>query len=426
MRRRSFFGTFGAAALPASSPAFQPSSGDGSLKIDALEFWRLEGVRRGPVGAFNQYQVQQLHIYDELRPDRPRGRENAPEGDIKTSALYLKVRTNQGLDGLYGPIDEEAAMVADQMLRRFVTGKDALAGEKLWDEMYRSNRHARRGLFMMATSAIDNAVWDLRGRYYKTPVYRLLGGPTRPAIQAYGSALGYSIEPEEARKKAVELKQKGFIQQKWFLAYGPGSGLEGLQKNIALVRELRAGVGDEVDLMFDAYSGWDLEYAVKWCKAVEKYNPRWIEEPFNSDQLESFNALSRSTSIPVATGEHFAGRWEAFEFLKAGAITVCQADPEWCGGTSELNKICALASVYGAHVIPHGHSIHAALHIVASQSPFTCPLVEYLIQKMESYYYFDKQPPAPLNGKFELSDRPGFGMEWDEAKVRNKTLVKWS
>ncbi len=415
----------GAAAVPVSSFAGQPSGGGGTLKIDDLEIWRLEGVRRGPVGEFNQYQVQPLHIYDELRPAAPRGSENAPEGDIPTSALYLKLRTNQGLDGLYGPIDKEAAIVVYEQLRPFLVGKDALAGEKLWDQMYRSNRHARRGLFMMAISAADNAIWDLRGRYFKAPVYRLLGGPTRPAIQAYGSTLGYSIEPEKAARKAAELKQQGFIQQKWFLAYGPGSGLEGLEKNIELARAVRESVGDLVDLMFDAYSGWDLEYAVKWCKAVEKYNPRWIEEPFNSDQLESFVALHRATSIPIAAGEHFYGRWGAFEFLKAGAISVCQADPEWCGGTSELVKICSLASVYGAHVIPHGHSLHAALHTVASQSPFVCPLVECLIRKMETYYYFDQHPLAPVKGKIELPDRPGFGMEWDESKIRNKTVMKW-
>jgi L-alanine-DL-glutamate epimerase-like enolase superfamily enzyme len=94
-----------------------------------------------------------------------------------------------------------------------------------------------------------------------------------------------------------------------------------------------------------------------------------------------------------------------------------QADPEWCGGTSELVKICTIASAYDAWVVPHGHSIHSALHVVASQPPITCPLVEYLINKMQSYYYFEKHEPRPVNGKFSLPDRPGFGIELDPSKI---------
>jgi len=127
----------------------------------------------------------------------------------------------------------------------------------------------------------------------------------------------------------------------------------------------------------------------------------------------------------VASGEHFYGRWETHDYLRAGAISVVQADPEWCGGTSELVKICALASLFDAQVIPHGHNLHAALHVVASQGPMTCPLVEYLINKMSSYYYFDKHPLQPVNGRIALPERPGFGMEIDAAKVEQQTLLKW-
>ena len=106
-----------------------------------------------------------------------------------------------------------------------------------------------------------------------------------------------------------------------------------------------------------------------------------------------------------------------------------QTDPEWCGGVSELVKICAIASANDIHVIPHGHNIHAALHVVASQSPITCPLVEYLINKIEGhyqYYHFDKYPPLAVDGKIALSDRPGFGIEIDEGKVEKQTRMNWA
>lgn len=138
--------------------------------------------------------------------------------------------------------------------------------------------------------------------------------------------LSSAIDPPLAAKKAVELRDQGFRNQKWFLAYGPGSGREGLDKNVELVRALREGAGDSVDFMFDAYMGWQLDYALEWCKRVEQYRPRWIEEAFPPDRLEAFIALRKATSVPVATGEHFYNRWEAHRFFESGAISVCQAD----------------------------------------------------------------------------------------------------
>jgi len=416
MKRRAFLAAV--AAYPVANAA-------AAGKIAALEFWRFEGRYNYEAGTANrQFQTNPLHIYDALRPkeDKEQGR---PAGESKTSALYLKLRTDAGLEGLYGPIDEEAAVVVHRQLRPFLLGKEALAGEALWDQLYRSNRHSRSSHYMMAISAVDNALWDLRGRYFKAPVYSLLGGPTRPAVQVYGSCLGFSVEPEFLKKKCVQLKQQGFMHQKWFMPFGPGDGAVGMEKNVAIVRNLREAMGYDVDIMFDAFMGWDLNYALQWAKQVEQYRPRWIEEAFTPDKLESFAALRRATSVPVATGEHFYGRWETKRYLDAQAITVVQADPEWCGGVSELVKICHIASAYDAHVIPHGHGVHAAMHVVASQSPMTCPLVEYLIPKMSTYHHFEKWNPTPVNGKITLPETPGFGIIIDDAKVEKRTQVTW-
>jgi len=296
----------------------------------------------------------------------------------------------------------------------------------LWDQMHRSNRHARSGHFMMAISAVDNTLWDLRGRHFNVPVYRLLGGPTRASAEAYVSCLGYSVEPDAARARAVDFKNQGFRHQKWFMAYGPGDGPAGLTKNVELVRVLREAVGEEAELMFDAFSDWDHSYALAWAKQVERYRPRFIEEAFQADKIERFAALPRASSIPVASGEHIYGRWEAAEYLRAGALHVLQTDPEWCGGVSELVKICAIASLHDVHVIPHGHSVHTALHVVLSQSPMTCPLVEYLFLKMASYHHFEKSPPRLVGEKIALPERPGFGIEIDPAKAEKQTPVKFA
>lgn len=424
MRRRSFLAAAGAAALAPSSLA-QPVPG-ARLKISAVEVWRMEGRREVTSGINRQPQVKALDIYDSERPKPYHDSENPTTAVRPVSALYLKIRTDAGLDGLYGPIDKEAAIVVDEQLKPFLIGRDALAGELLWDQMYRSNRHSRSSHFMMAISAVDNTLWDVRGRYFNAPVYRLLGGPTRPEVEAYASCLGFSVEPEKLRHTSAQFKTDGFRHEKWFIPYGPGDGAEGMKRNVAMVRNLREAVGDDVELMFDAFMGWDLNYALEWARQVERYHPRWIEEAFHPEKIESFAALRRATSIPIASGEHFYGRWEVERYLQAEALHVVQADPEWCGGISELVKICTTASLHDVRVIPHGHSVHTALHVVASQSPMTCPLVEYLFLKMQSYHHFEKEPLVPVRGRFALPARPGFGIEIDAAKAGKQTLVKWS
>ena len=398
--------------------------GVGPQRIAAVELLELNGHYQAEAGVNGQSQVNPLDIYDdERRPeysDKPGGTK-----EVKYSAIYLRIKTADGLEGLYGPIEREPAFVVYDDLRPFLMGKDALATEALWDKMYRSNRHSRDGFFMMAISAVDNALWDLKGRYYGVPVYRLLGGPTRESVEVYASCLGFSLEPEAVRKRALSLKQEGYRYQKWFIGYGPGSGAEGMQKNVELVRLLRETVGDDTELMFDAFSGWDQTYAAEWAHQVEKYHPRWMEEIAHPEKIESFANLRRETTVPIASGEHFYGRWEVSRYLQAGALSVVQADPEWCGGISELVKIGTVASLHDVPVIPHGHSIHAAMHVIASQSPMTFPMGEFLINKMRHYYHFEKNPPAPVRAHLQLPSAPGFGIEIDAAKVDSQRVLRW-
>ncbi|HVG27189.1 MAG TPA: enolase C-terminal domain-like protein [Acidobacteriaceae bacterium] len=410
----------------ASAPAAQAARSDpkGQLKIVDIELIELTGSYETEAGINGQSQVNPLEIYDSLRPpvyhDKPAGKKR-----VTTKAIYIRIRTDGGPDGLYGPIERDAAMVIREDLRHFLIGKDALAGEALWDQMYRSNRHSRAGFFMMAISSVDIALWDIRGRHYGVPVYRLLGGPTRDSVEVYASCLGFSLEPEAVRTRALALQKEGYRYQKWFMGYGPGSGPEGMRKNVELVRILRETVGDDTELMFDAFSGWNVDYALEWAHQVEKFRPFWIEEATNPAKVETFATLHRSTTVPIASGEHFYGRWEVEHYLQAGGLSVVQADPEWCGGISELLKIGTVASLHDVPVIPHGHCIHASLNVVASQSPGTFPLCEYLILKMSNFYHFEKNPPFPQRGRLALPTGPGFGIELDPAKIESQKTLTW-
>lgn len=134
----------------------------------------------------------------------------------------------------------------------------------------------------------------------------------------------------------------------------------GMERNVALARTVRDAVGSEIEIMFDAWMGWDATYTIRLLERIAAFHPRWMEEPVPPGRVDDFVRIRRRSSIPLATGEHEYTHWGFLRLLHADAVDVLQADPDWCGGISELAKICTLASAYGQQAVPHGHSIYAA------------------------------------------------------------------
>ncbi|MFB8267539.1 enolase C-terminal domain-like protein [Streptomyces sp. NPDC055955] len=346
----------------------------------------------------------------------PEGRPT-PGGSRRKTSLYLEIGTTAGVTGRYGPIDREAvAPLADGMAASLL-GLDTLAHSYIWDLLQRGNRHSRHGQHKIAISAVDNALWDVRGRMFGAPVWQLLGGSGRARIPAYASTLGTFHDDGEVERTAAELMDEGYTAQKWFFADGPGQGADGMDRNVALAEQARSAVGDHCALMFDAFMSWDLAYARQWCRRVERLRPDWLEEPFPPGAVPAYAQLRSSTAIPLATGEHLYDRHDVLPYLQQGLISVLQADPEWCGGVTDLLRMCAMAEPFGVAVIPHGHGIHAALHVVASQSPEVCPRVEYLVHHMPERHHFEADPPAPKGGTIALPTSPGFGIEFAEERI---------
>jgi L-alanine-DL-glutamate epimerase-like enolase superfamily enzyme len=347
------------------------------------------------------------------------------EGQRPIQAQYVEIQTDRGISGLFGPIDTEQAFIISHFLRPFLIGRDPLANELLLDQMLRMHRHGRSGLFVTGVSAIDCALWDLKGKVYDQPIYRLLGGPTRPEVPAYASMLGFSIEPEAAAKISIEYKEQGYTAQKWFFRYGPADGEGGRTKNIALAFTLREALGPQYRLMFDAFMGWDLPYAIEMVKALETVNPFWMEEPIPPERVGGFREIRQASRVPIATGEHVYTRWQVKELLERGAVDLIQTDPDWTGGITELTKICALCSAYELPMIAHGHSLLAALHVAGAQPATTVPMVEYLIRHQAEKQYFHKPVYAPQNGAVKLPVLPGLGIVLDEEKIEKREKVQF-
>ncbi|MFN8489511.1 MAG: enolase C-terminal domain-like protein [Caldilineaceae bacterium] len=392
------------------------------MKITDVTLTELHGRWNGPLFPPGMRQSQPLDVYPEFnqRP-APAGYET---GD-PIHGLYLEIHTDEGVSGMFGSLEEWQTFHIYKTLRPFLIGRDPLATEVLLDQMIRMDRHGRSGLFMTAVSAVDIALWDLKGKAWNQPIYRLLGGPTRPSVPAYASMLGYSTEPEPAATVALEYKAQGYTAQKWFFRYGPGDGADGLAKNLAMAQAVREAVGPHYPLMFDAFMGWDVSYAIAMVRGLAPLHPTWMEEPVPPQRIAELRKIREAVPVPLATGEHIYTRWQTKDLLVNQAVDVLQNDPDWTGGITEQMKVCALGSAFEVPVIAHGHSLLPALHVAGAQSPATVPYVEYLVRYKEPKQFFHKPIYRPENGSVTLPTLPGLGYVLDEEKIESRRNVTY-
>ncbi|MEC7837596.1 MAG: enolase C-terminal domain-like protein [Chloroflexota bacterium] len=383
----------------------------GSFKSNGV-FWEDRLVR--PIDIYPEYAIQG-HEND-----------NFQTGDIvKTSSIFVEIHTEEGLYGTAGPIDSSHAKIIEETLSKIILGKDALAVELLWDQMHRLSVHGRQGITMIAISAIDCALWDLKGKYYNTPVYKILGGPTRKKFPAYASMLGFNVTDMKLVSERAKLyKEKGFTAQKWFFRFGPMAGIEGLIKNVEMVKTIRESVGDNYEIMLDCWQSMDYKYVVELAKRIEEYRPYWLEETVMPDRVEIYKKIKEKINIPLSGAEHDYTRWGMLRFIEKNALDFYQPDIYWAGGLSEVIKIANLASTFDLITIPHGHSSNATLHFSLSQVPIHTPFQEYLIKWNKVHQHFLKTPEKPKEGYFEETELIGLGMELDKEKIEKENVIE--
>lgn len=288
-------------------------------------------------------------------------------------------------------------------------GQNCMAIEKMWDMMVRlSTVFGASGLASYAISAVDCALWDLKGKILNRPVYELLGGPQKEKIFCYAS--GFDQE------WYMEL---GFKATKLFTPYGPEDGLDGLNKLEEMVANAREVIGDNVELMLDAWTNFDLEYTVRVCETLKPYGLKWMEDYISADDLVGYKTVrERIPWQTLATGEH----WYLPTVFAAAAgqrlVDIFQPDVLWCGGITSAMKICHIAEANGISVITHGGMNY--------------PYGQHLAYAMPAITWGERSegvsaPGVPLEEMVKLpgtavitdgflvpSDAPGFGLEIDE------------
>ena len=349
--------------------------------------------------------VSPMRRYPDLLPDW--------QGRWKDLACVVRARDGTWGFGL-GCFSPPAASVINDHLGPLITGQNCMATEKLFDVMQRATAHyGTSGLASYAISAVDMALWDLKGKVLQRPVYELLGGPQKASIPCYASATGHNYGIENSIEWFLEL---GFRAIKVFFRHGPSDDMEGLRRNEELVARARELIGDERELMVDAWMSFDVEYVVRLSEALRPYRIKWFEDCLRPEDLGSYARLRQRIPHQIlATGEHWYSI-PPFAFAAAGGLVdIFQPDIRWVGGISAALRICHLAEGHGQSVLahggmnyPYGQHLSFAMPAIAwgerseGVSPPGVPLTEMV-----------RLPGTAVieNGDLVPSETPGFGLE---------------
>jgi galactonate dehydratase len=348
---------------------------------------------------------------------------------VRPRSLFLKVHTDEGLVGLGEPILEGRALTCAQAvaeLEPYLIGKDPTRVVHHWQAMYRHAFYRGGPILTSAISGVEQALWDLAGKAVGLPVYRLLGGPVRDRIRMYLGTGGST--PEEAARNARARADEGYTAIKTGVAGGrPARIVESpafVERAISTFAAMREAVGKEVDIAIDFHGAISPQTAGLLIKALEPYQPLFVEEPVQCQDVGALAELARKTHLPIATGERLFTRWAFRDVLEQRAATILQPDLSHAGGIFECRLIAGMAESYYAAVAPHcplGPIALAACLQLDAATP------NFLIQEQGSLGVgYLKEPFVVKDGYIELPTGPGLGIELDEEQLAERiTTEDW-
>ncbi len=306
------------------------------------------------------------------------------------AAMLVRVTADDGVVGwgeAYGPPEPTAAIVA-HVLAPLILGADPFDTLPLWERMYgRTRDNGRGGMVLHAISAVDIALWDLKGRALGVSVSRLLGGRFRERVQAYATGLYFRPRAEFAAELVAEAR--GYVDE-GFRAVKLKVGLTP-EANRRHARAVREAIGPGVALMVDANHAYDAATAIRLGREFERLDVRWFEEPVIPEDIEAYVEVSRALDLPIAGGEAEFSRFGFRRLLAARAVDIVQPDLTATGGFTECQRVAALASAWGVRYLPHvcgsAVGLAAALQLVAALPPATTAL-----HPLEPLFEFDRTP----------------------------------
>lgn len=354
-----------------------------------------------------------------LRIERLEVRHVAPKYSI-----LLVHTSDESIVGVGEACLEGKARVVETALEEFseyVVGKDPRRIEQIWHELYRGTFYPSGSILCSAISAIDQALWDILGKFYGAPVHALLGGAVRDRIRLYAHVQvddhgPFSLDQgdrhiQQLTERARAAAAAGFTMIKTALP-GPARQLESrayVRWQGQRFRALREAVGDEVDIAIDFHGRATPDVAEAVIREIADYHPAFVEEPCLPENVGAMAALAKKVPVPIATGERLFTRWGFRDVLEQGAASVLQPDLAHCGGISEGRKIAAMGETYYAGFAPHNPlgpvNLAASMHLAATVPSF---VAQEQITLGEGILV---EPFEAVDGYVELSQKPGLGVE---------------
>jgi len=342
--------------------------------------------------------------------------------------LIIRIETDEGLVGI-GEVDAPPTVVKAIMeaplshswakgLENLLLGENPLNIGYLWEKLYQGSiLYGRRGLTLNTLSGIDIALWDIAGKHYEAPVYRLLGGNADGRVTPYSSIFPFGQTEDEVIRKCRRLVKDQHFKAAKFQC--DPIGVDDM-KALEFVKLARHELGEGIDIMLDACMRYDTKGAIKFARQLEKYNIYFLEAALHPDNLEGYAKLSASTAIRIAAGEEQTSRFMFIDLMDRGKIDVVQPDVTRAGGLTECKRIADLAADRGILFIPHCYKTNiglaATLHLSAAtpNSPYSeFAQSDSLLKKELTHESFNVLP----DGTIKLPETPGLGVTLTEDAV---------
>lgn len=337
--------------------------------------------------------------------------------------LFVKIFTDEGIygtgeAGAWGYLDGVAGVL--KKLEDYLIGKDPFRIEHHWNYLYRS-MYFRGSILMSALSAIDIALWDIKGKALNVPVYELLGGKCRDKVRSYEAVFRFT--PEEMAQACVELKEKGYDAARLMITGDLRKSTASREDSIynykvhqyaEKVKACREAVGEDFDFILECHRSMDPCEAIAFAKNVEAYHPLFLEDPIAPDNTDAMADVAARTNIPVATGERFINIQEFELVFQKKAAKYVRPDVCALGGLTPSKKVAAMAEANYAKIVPHNPlgpvSTAACLQLDAA-------IPNFGIQEFPSFYHngneaeMTKEPFCEDGGYILIPDKPGIGIE---------------
>lgn len=351
--------------------------------------------------------------------------------------LFVRVHTDSGISGIgEGSLQyKDAALAAEiENFGTYLRGKDPFQIEHIWTSLHRRVTWTGGAVTMSAISALDMALWDIKGKALDVPVYELIGGKVRESVPLYANGWFAGGRPSAQSPESGESDDElgwytdgaraVFAQGYTCLKVYPFNGVQvispaRIDRGVGIVRAIREAVGPGIDIAVDVRRRLNIWSARRIAGKLEPLDIAWLEEPVLFDNAAALAAFARSVNVPVSTGEESYTRWEFRELLEQNAVGIIQPDICHAGGFSELHKIASMAETYYVSVAPHNSngpiSTVASLHLDMAIN--NCHMQELFLNSLDLYQSLLTKPLVIENGNGAPPTGPGWGTDLDDDVV---------